>query len=246
MVCGNGFKIAIADANFGIFERDVEIAEKIAELKATYGYPRFVGNNYAKNTVKHLSRIIEIFTDAGIVAEGKMSMQSFDTDTLLTIKRKNIKVEQYHNLSVEFRRPAADVGRSDDGPARLHAELVQERPPVVHRPGPARHRALDGAPAEQPHERPRLPRENRITATPGDEVRETASFSREQWNQMDRLRTGFWIFENFNVLRQVATYVRQESGQRERSTPTIGWSRTWCWIPSAGPSCRSPCACCPR
>ena len=31
---------SIADANFGIFERDVEIAEKIADLKRQYGYPR--------------------------------------------------------------------------------------------------------------------------------------------------------------------------------------------------------------
>ena len=33
----------IADANFGIIERDVEIAEKIAELKSKYGYPKTVG-----------------------------------------------------------------------------------------------------------------------------------------------------------------------------------------------------------
>ncbi len=31
--------VGICDANFGIFERDVEIAERIAELKAEYGFP---------------------------------------------------------------------------------------------------------------------------------------------------------------------------------------------------------------
>ena len=31
--------LGIADANFGIFDRDVEIAQRIADLKATYGYP---------------------------------------------------------------------------------------------------------------------------------------------------------------------------------------------------------------
>ena len=54
--------------------------------------------------MKHLSKIIEIFTEAGIVAEGKMSMQTFDDGTLTTIRRKNIKVEKYYDLSVEFRR----------------------------------------------------------------------------------------------------------------------------------------------
>ncbi len=212
----NGFKIAIADANFGIFERDVDIAEKIAELKATYGYPRFVGNNYAKNTVKHLSRIIEIFTDAGIVAEGKMSMQSFDAETLLTIKRKNIKVEQYHNLSVEFRRNELPMsvdlmmGLPGSTPESFRNDLQscidRDLRAIVHSTV-----LLPNSPMNDPAYR----EENRITATPGDEVRETASFSREQWSQMDRLRSGFWIFENFNVLRQVASYVRSETGRRE-------------------------------
>ena len=50
----------LADANFGIFERDVEIAEKVAELKASYGYPNCCPTNYAKNTMKHLKKIVEI------------------------------------------------------------------------------------------------------------------------------------------------------------------------------------------
>ena len=33
-----------------------------------------------------------------------MSMQTFDAGTLTTIRRKNIKVEKYHELSAEFRR----------------------------------------------------------------------------------------------------------------------------------------------
>ena len=37
-------RIGLADANFGIFERDVDIAEKIAELKAQYGYPKMFGD----------------------------------------------------------------------------------------------------------------------------------------------------------------------------------------------------------
>jgi hypothetical protein len=32
---------------------------------------------------------------------------------------------------------------------------------------------------------------------------------------MYRMRTAFWLFENFGILRQVATYVRAETGRRE-------------------------------
>ena len=75
--------VCLADANFGIFERDVEIAEKVAELKRPLRLPEAtVGTNYAKNTVKHLRQIVEMLADAGILTEGLLSLQSMDDDTL--------------------------------------------------------------------------------------------------------------------------------------------------------------------
>ncbi len=104
---------ALADANFGIIERDVLIAEKIAELKRHYGYPRILATNYAKNTVTHLRRIIEVLADVKVLTEGVVSLQSMDRDTLKTIRRSNIKLEQYDSLTTEFRRAgiplAADI-----------------------------------------------------------------------------------------------------------------------------------------
>ena len=208
--------VGLADANFGIFERDVAIAEKIAELKATYGYPKVVGNNYAKNTVKHLSRIIEIFTDAGITAEGKMSMQTFDEGTLTTIRRKNIKVEKYHDLSVEFRRNAlpmsVDIMMGLPGATvesfrnDLQSCIDRDLRAVVHST-----QLLMNSPMNDPEYR----EANGITARPGEEVRETSTFTRGEWEHMRRLRMGFWMFENFGVLRQVATYTRSVTGRRE-------------------------------
>ena len=150
--------VGIADANFGVFERDVEIAEKIAELKATYGYPKNIGNNYAKNTVKHLSKIIEIFTEAGIVAEGKMSMQSFDDETLAIIRRKNIKVEQVRRARRGIpSQSAADVRRFDARAPRIDTEHVQERSAGLCRSRRASaHPTHDAAP-QQPDERARVP-----------------------------------------------------------------------------------------
>jgi radical SAM superfamily enzyme YgiQ (UPF0313 family) len=95
--------IFLADANFGIFERDVEIAEKVAELKATTGSPQVFITNYAKNTVKHLEHIVKILSDAGVINTGILSLQSMDEGVLKTIRRKNIKTEKYEELAVEFR-----------------------------------------------------------------------------------------------------------------------------------------------
>jgi hypothetical protein len=212
----NGFKVVLCDANFGIFERDVEIAEKIAELKRIHGYPQFVGTNYAKNTVKHLSKIIEIFTDVGIVAEGKMSMQTFDDDTLLTIRRKNIKIEKYDDLGVEFRRNqlplSVDImmGLPGATPEAFRNDLQscvdRDIRSIVHTTV-----LLANSPMNDPEYRA----ENGIVARPGEEVRESSTFTRAEWDAMYRLRTGFWLFENFNILRQVATFVRAETGRRE-------------------------------
>jgi radical SAM superfamily enzyme YgiQ (UPF0313 family) len=208
--------VGIADANFGIFERDVEIAEKIAELKATYGYPKNIGNNYAKNTVKHLSKIIEIFTEAGIVAEGKMSMQSFDDGTLTIIRRKNIKVEKYDELSVEFRRNQLPMsvdlmlGLPGSTPSAfkndLQACVDRDVRALIH---PTM--LLPNSPMNAPEYR----KEQRIVASPGEYVQETASYTRDEWQQMHRLGAGLWLFENFGILRQVAGYVRAETGRRE-------------------------------
>jgi hypothetical protein len=91
-----------ADANFGIFSRDVEIASKVVELKQQYGYPIIFESSYAKNTVKHLRDIIETLASGGILSTGTLSLQSVDVATLDAIRRSNIKVEKYDQLAVEF------------------------------------------------------------------------------------------------------------------------------------------------
>lgn len=215
-VARNGFKIALGDANFGVFKRDVEIAEKIAALKSEYGHPTSVGINYAKNTVKHLAQIIEIFTEVGILADGKVSLQTFDEDTLLTIRRKNIKLEKYHDLSVEFRRNRLPMsvdmmmGLPGATPAAFRDDLQKSVnrnvPTYIHNTV-----LLPNSPMNEPSYR----EDNGIVARPGEEIRETSSFTRSEWDEMNRLRVGFWGLENYGVLRQVATYVRAEAGMRE-------------------------------
>jgi hypothetical protein len=208
--------VGIADANFGIFERDVAIAERIAELKAQHGYPRFIGNNYAKNTVKHLSKIIETFTKAGIVAEGKMSMQTFDEGTLATIRRKNIKVEKYYDLSGEFRRNQLPMmvdimmGLPGSTPETFRNDLQECISRTVR---VAIHSTilLTNSPMNEPEYR----EANGIIARPGEEVMETATYTRAEWERMNRLTWAYYVFENFGVLRQIATYVHAETGVRE-------------------------------
>jgi radical SAM superfamily enzyme YgiQ (UPF0313 family) len=207
---------SIADANFGIMERDVEIAQKIADLKRTYGYPRTVATNYAKNTVKYLREIIEIFADVEILTEGVVSLQSMDEPTLKIIRRSNIKLERYNELSTEFRRArlplAADImmGLPGSTPKSFRNDLQQcTNRDVRVRANPTQ--LLPNSPMNDPEYR----REHEIIAEPGEILMQTASYTRAEWDDMNGLRRAFYAFDNWGVLRYLARFVRQETGLHE-------------------------------
>ena len=92
----------IADANFGMYNRDIELAKWICDIKEKYGYPREVVVNYTKNATKRLAEIIKAFTAGGIISQGIISIQTTDTKTLEVINRKNIKIDKYDELTKIF------------------------------------------------------------------------------------------------------------------------------------------------
>lgn len=95
--------VFIADSNFGIFARDVEIAKELADTKKKYGYPSQVFVNFAKHSTLRLAEIIKIFTEAGLSSEGIISIQTRDPVTLDNIRRSNIKSDKYDELIDVFR-----------------------------------------------------------------------------------------------------------------------------------------------
>lgn len=92
----------IADANFGIFNRDIELAKYIVEMKEQYGYPQEVVVNYTKNTTLRLVEIIKAFTEGNIISQGIISIQTTDRQTLEVIDRKNIRTAKYDELVKVF------------------------------------------------------------------------------------------------------------------------------------------------
>jgi radical SAM superfamily enzyme YgiQ (UPF0313 family) len=93
----------VADANFGIYERDIEIAKWICHVKEKYGYPKEIVVNYTKNATKRLAKIVELFAANGICSQGVISIQTRDQSTLAVINRKNIKTDKYDDLAEIFR-----------------------------------------------------------------------------------------------------------------------------------------------
>jgi putative methyltransferase len=92
----------ICDANFGILERDIELAEHIAATKIKYGFPQQVRVNFAKNSNEHVFRISKLFSDVDMLMGTTLSMQSVDMDVLKAIKRDNIKLDNYFALQKRY------------------------------------------------------------------------------------------------------------------------------------------------
>jgi radical SAM superfamily enzyme YgiQ (UPF0313 family) len=78
-----------ADSNFGILDRDIEIALKIVSLKKQNGYPRFFNYTSAKNQPENVNQVQRILSEVGIDRGISISLQSFDLNVQKIIRRYN-------------------------------------------------------------------------------------------------------------------------------------------------------------
>lgn len=102
-VAANGTQLFIADANFGIVARDVEIARHIVDLCRRYDKRLLVMTNWAKNTNGRVVEIASILYRAGLTGAITLSAQSFDAEVLQIANRKNIRVDNYRRMQTQFR-----------------------------------------------------------------------------------------------------------------------------------------------
>jgi len=91
----------ICDANFGILQRDIEIAKAIRAEKDAKGTPTVCHIWLAKNTTDRNLAISEIMGD---MIEPCMAVQSLDDAVLKHIKRDNISLETYEKYQQKFHR----------------------------------------------------------------------------------------------------------------------------------------------
>ena len=97
--------VYMGDANFGILERDVEIARQIANINQKFeGYPKKIRVNFAKNNKDRVFEIAKIFNKHGLDKGITLSVQSMDETTLLTIKRKNLEFETLSKFMKKYEK----------------------------------------------------------------------------------------------------------------------------------------------
>jgi tRNA A37 methylthiotransferase MiaB len=96
--------IGFCDANFGILQRDVDIARHVLDMKERCGYPREVGYTNAKTASSRLTDIVKLWSDGGLISSGQISMQTTDEQILDNVKRSNIKMTEYRKMITFFHK----------------------------------------------------------------------------------------------------------------------------------------------
>lgn len=82
----------ISDLNFGMFKRDIEIADLIADISAKMNYPKYIDATTGKNSKDRIIKAVEKLSGS---LQMSMAMQSTDPEVLTNIKRDNIRLEDY-------------------------------------------------------------------------------------------------------------------------------------------------------
>jgi radical SAM superfamily enzyme YgiQ (UPF0313 family) len=91
----------VCDANFGILQRDIELAKAIRAVRDKHGAPEKCHIWLAKNVTERNLVIGEILGD---MTQPVMAVQSLDDEVLKHIKRDNISTETYAEYQKKFHR----------------------------------------------------------------------------------------------------------------------------------------------
>ena len=94
-----------ADANFGLYKRDLEIADALVAAKETTGYPERMRMNYAKNNYENVFAIVQKFKACNFDRIGAtLSFQSLSPVVLKNIGRTNSDLTFYKNLLTKYNK----------------------------------------------------------------------------------------------------------------------------------------------
>ena len=94
-----------ADANFGMFDRDIDIAKHINKIRGKYGFPAHVTLWDSKNTTSRNIKISEVLEDKS----GYIAIQSTDLSVLKKSGRGNIKFDGLKQRLLDFKHKSKET-----------------------------------------------------------------------------------------------------------------------------------------
>ncbi|MFT4520934.1 MAG: radical SAM superfamily enzyme YgiQ (UPF0313 family) [Halioglobus sp.] len=215
--------IFIADANFGMLEQDIEIAEALVEIKARTGYPLRLFTNFAKNGGRRLMEVIKILHEGGLLPTGIIALQTTDPIVLKTIARDNIKTEAYEKMMTYFN--AENIPMASDLMIGLPGQTVDSFANDLQF-------CFDwkvSASANYTSMMPNAPmaersyrEEHKIVSGDDDMIHSTASFTVADMDYMKALFTTYQFHVRFGILKYFLYCLQIEHG-----VPAITFLRRW-------------------
>ena len=91
----NTRSLHISDLNFGMYPRDQEICDELANMQEKFDYPKFIKCTTGKNQREKIVKAIKKLSSSLRIT---MSVQSLDKQVLTNIRRSNISVDQMLEL----------------------------------------------------------------------------------------------------------------------------------------------------
>ncbi len=98
--------IAIFDSNWGLFEKDLRLADEILKVMDKYDYPKYIECLTPKSNWNNLIKINDKLKNRVALS---LSMQSLKIETLTDIKRRNWTKEQYVEFLAKVRKRGKDA-----------------------------------------------------------------------------------------------------------------------------------------
>lgn len=120
--------LRIADANYGMYDRDTELSSFIGQAQRDYGWPRFIDATTGKNRADNIIRSMEQVNGALVLYQ---AVQSLDEEVLRNVRRSNIKLEAYGQMQVHVR--GRGLRSSTDLILGLPGESLQTHLSALHR-----------------------------------------------------------------------------------------------------------------
>lgn len=221
-----------ADSNFGMFERDHEIALALVDAKKKTGYPEVFRPCYEKNSADRVFKICSTLNSVGMDKGATMAYQTLSATALENIGRKNLTMEHFSSLMKKYNE--ADIPTYSELILGLPGETAESFCRGIcnlfengqHNSVSVYHcEILPNAELAQPEYMKKHNIEtikvafNHIHSAPdkSEEVKEhsylvrsTATLSREDWVYANLFSICVQCFHSLGLLRFLAIYLRSE------------------------------------
>lgn len=90
--------IYCADANFGLFDRDIKVIEEVLKLRDKTGYPQKFKVNFSKNRQEAVKAVSSLMSKSNLGKSQTLSFQSLNPQVLENIGRSNLNIEYFNQL----------------------------------------------------------------------------------------------------------------------------------------------------